>query len=102
MNAYYQNPKVNIATDIHPYPSAALGDKFISFICMMISALTCSTAIKVEKAVLCTVCFVGFFGVIGGMECGAVGMLAGLFLCAVIGGIELLIFKSLFAKKSNK
>lgn len=102
MNAYYQNPKITRATNIRPYPSATLGDRFISFICMIVAALTSSVAIKVEKAVLCTVCFVGFFGVIGSMESGAVGMLAGLFLCTIIGGVELLVFKSLFGKKAHK
>lgn len=102
MNAYYQNPKITRATDIRPYPSVTVGDKLISCICMIVAALTCSVAIKVEKAVLCTVSFVGFFGVIGSMESGALGMLAGLFLCAIIGGIELLVFKSLFGKKTHK
>lgn len=102
MNAYYQNPKITRATDIRPYPSTSAFDKLISLICMIVAALTSSVAIKVEKAVLCTVCFVGFFGIIGSMESGAIGTLAGLFLCLVFAGVELLIFKSLFGKKINK
>ena len=102
MNAYYQNPKITRATNIRPYPSVTAFDKLISFICMIVSALTCSIAIKVEKAVVCTVGFVGFFGIIGSMESGAMGTLAGLLLCAAICGVELLVFKSLFGKKAHK
>lgn len=102
MNAYYQNPKITRATDIHPYPSASAFDKLISFICMIVAVLTSNVAIKIEKAVLCTVSFVGFFGVIGSMESGALGTLTGLFLCLVFAGIELLIFKNLFGKKTTK
>ena len=102
MNAYYQNPKITRVTDIRPYPSVSAFDKLISLICAIVAALTSSVAIKVEKAVLCTVCFVGFFGVIGSMESGAVGTLAGLVLCLAFAGVELLIFKNLFGKKTTK
>ncbi len=103
MNAYYQN--VNRAgtetiTDTHTL-DVTVFDKLISLICAIVSFFTCPAAIAIEKAALSTVGFIAFFGVIGSMESGAVSMLIGLVLCAVISLGEFLVLKSLIKKRQK-
>ena len=97
MNAYYQKPnRTIIVTDNNPI---AAGDKLISIICAIIAFFTCAVAVRIEKATLCTVGFVAFFGVIGSMDNGSIGMAGGALLCLAISFVEFLIFKSMAKKK---
>ena len=98
MNAYYQRTnRTIVVTDNNPIN---VGDKLISLICTIVAFFTSAVAVKVEKAVLCTVCFVAFFGVIGSMESGNIGLLGGILLCAALTLVEFFIFKSMV--KRNK
>ena len=99
MNAYYQkNRRTFTATNVRPYPGTMVGDRLISIICAIVAFFTSSVAIKIEKALVCTVGFIGAFGIIGSMESGNMNMLLGLFICACISLIELAVFKSMFKK----
>lgn len=94
MNAYYTGTrKTVVVTDNNPIN---VGDKLIAMICAVIAFFTSATAVKIEKATLCTAGFIAFFGIIGGMESGSIGMLAGIFFCIVIALVESAVFKSMF------
>ncbi len=97
MNAYYQRPnRTIVVTDNNPIN---VGDKLIAIICAIVAFFTSAVAVKIEKATLCTVGFVAFFGVIGSMETESIGMLGGALLCLAISFVEFLIFKSMAKKK---
>ena len=97
MNAYYQKPnRTIIVTDNNPI---AAGDRLIALICAIVAFFTSTVAIRIEKATLCTVGFVAFFGVIGSMDNGNVGMVGGAILCLAISFVEFLVFKSMAKKK---
>lgn len=97
MNAYYENN--NIArSNTRIYPQAQTGDRLISFICMIVAALTSSVAIKIEKCAVCIVGFFAFFGIVGSMEAGSISILYGLLLCAAVSLVEFLVLRSLVKK----
>ena len=103
MNAYYQNtdytrtlPRSNVDT------SLKIGDGLINFICAVITLLTCPVAIIMVKAVLCTVTFVGFFGVIGGIESGSISMLMGIVVCLALSLVECILLRSMVAKNKKQ
>ena len=101
MNAYYQKMNKTIAvTNTRPL-DITVGDKLISFICAIVSALTCDVAIIIEKISLSAIFFVAFFGVVGGIECGSISFLAGIPICLGISLFEFLMLKSL-VKKNTK
>lgn len=97
MNAYYENTGYRSNTRRESsIPSHRFGDGFISVICAIIGMLTCSVAIKLEKTAFSLVLFIAFFGIVGGIESGAVSMLLGIIICAVISLCEYATLKSLF------
>lgn len=99
MNAYYQRAnRTVLVTDAKPL-NINIGEKIISFICAIISVLTCDTAVIIEKISLSAVCFIAFIGVIGGIDAGSISMLAGIPICAAISLIECLVLRSLIKKK---
>ncbi len=100
MNAYYENRGFRAHAGQKSFPQAQIGDRSISFICAIVAIFTCSVAVKIEKAVLCTALFFAFFGVVGGMDSGSLSMFWGLVLCGTISLIELGTFKSLVKKNS--
>ena len=100
MNAYYQKTNRTIAVTDTRHLNITIGDKIISFICAIISLFTCTAAIAIEKALLSTVGFIAFFGIIGSMESGIFSMSIGVISCAAISLFEFLILKSL-VKKAN-
>ena len=103
MNAYYQQNNIRqIRGNVGSLPTIHVGDKLINFICAIVALFTSAVAVKVEKAVLCTVFFVAFFGVIGGMESGKLSLFVGILLSAGITLIEYFILKSLSSKKAGK
>ena len=99
MNAYYHGTnRTVIVTDTKPL-DINIGDKLISFICAIISALTCDVAIVIEKISLSVAFFVAFFGVVGSVEGGSISMLTGILVCFALSVGECLILKSLIKKK---
>ena len=100
MNAYFDNQ----AYTNRPYSSPSItnvrvGDKLISVICAIIAFFTCSVMVKVEKATVATALFFAFFGVIGSIDNGSVGLLGGVLLCALISLIEFLTLKSMVDRR---
>ena len=102
MNAYFdRTQRTAVITDDRTL-NINVFDKIVAVICSIIAFFTSATAIRVEKAVSCTVGFVAFFGVIGSIESGSLAMLPGIAVCAIISLIEFFIFKSMFKKKAAK
>lgn len=99
MNAYYGNTAYgrNISRE-RTAPSHRYGDGLINFICAIIGILTCSAAIKIEKTALSLGLFLGFFGIVGGIESGSLSMLGGILLCGIISIIEYATLKSMFKR----
>ena len=98
MNAYYERTNREAIADNHSI-NINFGDSIISIICAIVAFFTSSVAVKVEKALLATAGFVGFFGVIGSMDNGNIGMIGGILLCAVFSLVEFFIFKSMIKSK---
>ena len=102
MNAYFENTGYRTNTTREStINSHSFGDGFISFVCAIIGMLTCTAAVKLEKTALSLVLFIGFFGIVGGIESGAISMLAGIVICAVLSLCEYATLKSLF-KRATK
>lgn len=99
MNAYFDNTSYgrNIAREKN-IPSHSFGDGFIAFICAVIEMLTCSVAVKIEKTVLSMVLLIAFFGVVGGIESGALSMLLGILIGGGISLLEYATLKSIFQR----
>ena len=96
MNAYIENTGYRVNTKHEEAVSAPrFGDGFISFVCAIIGMLACPTAIKLEKISLSFILFIGFFGVVGGIETGAISMLLGIIICGAISLCEYATLKSL-------
>ena len=99
MNAYYQGAnRTVVVTNANPL-NINIGEKIISFICAIISALTCDMAVIIEKVSVAVVCFVAFIGVVGGIDAGSISMLAGIPICAAISLTECIVLGSLIKKK---
>ncbi len=99
MNAYFENfnsARYNDTARASTLQDRRIGDGIISFICALVAMFTCSAAIKIEKTVAVFALFAGFFGVIGGIESGAISMIPGLFICGGISLFEFLLLKSVF------
>ena len=75
-------------------------DTLLSFVSLMIRALTSSLARRLLKAFSVAVCLIGFVGVIGAMESGAIGLGTGLLIGLGLMGIEYLSLRP--AKKAVK
>ena len=98
MNAYFTDshrstrhtPKINITHG------------FIEFICSIVAFFTCEAVVKIIKISVCALSFVGFFGIIGGIESGSIGMMAGLLICAVLSSIEFITLRSLMVKNKSE
>ena len=100
MNAYYQNTKIN--SGARKIPEIHTGDRLISIICAIIAIFTCRAAAVITRIVICTAGFVGFFGVIGSMDNGNLGMLPGIVLCLSISLIEVAVFRGMIkAARAN-
>ncbi len=98
MNAYYQHEHISNTRQEELFSSTA-GDRLIALICAVVAFFTNVITLRIMKALLCTVGFVGFFGVVGSMECESIGIFAGLLLCFAIAGGEFLLFKNMMKKK---
>jgi len=105
MNAYsanINNVRYNSNTRTREIPERRFGDGLISLICSLVGLFTCSAAIKLEKTLLIFGLFLAFFGVIGGIESGALSMLGGILLCGIISFIEYTTLKSVFKPAVKK
>lgn len=100
MNAYFENTgyRANAKRE-NAIPSHSFGDGLITFICAIIGMLTCPVAVKLEKTAFSLALFITFFGIVGGIESGAISMLLGILLCGVISLCEYATLKSLFSKR---
>ena len=106
MNAYYQNTNIN--TNIgRTLPrenienTRKVGDELIGFLCSLVALLTCPVALVMVKAALCVVTFIAFFGVVGGIDCGAISMAFGIVICLVLSLVEFLLLKSMVKKSKS-
>ncbi len=99
MNAYFEdfsNVRYNeqkIAKDraVHGF-----FDRLISFICAIVDLVCCPAAVKIEKTLVVFTLFVAFFGVIGGIDSGALSWFFGILLCSAISFVEYVTLKSVF------
>ena len=97
MNAYFTDsrkatrhiPKINITHG------------FIEFICSIVAFFTCETVVKVVKIGVSALCFIGFFGVIGGIEAYTISGFTGLLICALLSTLEFAVLKSIISKNEN-
>ena len=101
MNAYYQKANRTVSVANTRPLDITVGDKLISFICAIVSALTCDVAVIIEKIALSAIFFIAFFGVVGGIECGSISFLAGIPVCLGISLFEFLTLKSLVTKNTK-
>ena len=103
MNAYYENEafakRINNTAAL---PEVNVGDKLISIICAIVAFFTRASVIRVTKATFCTALFFAFFGIIGAMENGSIGLFFGIVLCALTTLFEYLALKSTFAKQHTR
>jgi len=99
MNAYLDScnsTKYNHNTRARAYSGRRSGEGFISFIYAFIGMVTCSAAVKIEKAIVAFALFLAFFGVLGGIETGSFSWFSGIILCAVISLLEYVTLNSVF------
>ena len=100
MNAYLYNGRIN--TRRNTLPVTHIGDNLINVLCAIVAFFTSAVAVKIEKAVLSTALFIAFFGVIGSMESGSIGLFVGALLNSAIILAEYFILRSLSVKKADK
>ncbi len=100
MNAYYERTNRQAIADNHSI-NTSFGDGLISLICAIVAFFTSAVAVKVEKTILSTVCFVAFFGVIGSIDNGSMGLASGILLCSLFSLVEFFIFKSMVKSKTT-
>ena len=102
MNAYYSNANHEKKLSHNAIPHINVGHGFIEFICSLVAFFTCRAVVNIFKISLSLVCFIAFFGVVGGMDSCSIGMGTGFVLCAAITLIEAAILRSMIAKNSDK
>ena len=100
MNAYYHHNEDFVSNKgiINAYFGASatrvsVGEKLLSMLLALVRFLTCATVRRITKATAVAVTLVAFIGVIGAMESGALGLGAGLFIGAILLGIEYLCLR---------
>ena len=100
MNAYYTNTGSQKKLSSRALPKINLGNGFIEFICSLVAFFTCRAIVNIVKISISLVCFIAFFGIVGGMDSGSIGMGSGFICCAACTLIEAALLKSM-ASKSN-
>ncbi len=98
MNAYFTDSK-RVKRHL---PKINITHGFIEFICSIVAFFTCDAVVKAIKIGVCAICFIGFFGVIGGIESDSISMIAGLFICAMLSMVEFFTLKSIMAKGESE
>ena len=99
MNAYYNPERTSTSQRANGINSVTYGLGFINFLCAIVAFFTSTAAIKVEKICFSAICFVAFFGTVGSMESGNIGMLLGITICALATLLEFATLKSLVKRK---
>ena len=103
MNAYYENTGYRAGIiGTRAREERQIGDGLIALICAIVAAVTCPVAIKLEKATVAIGLVFAFFGVVGGIDSGAISMGFGALLCLGAMLVEFLVFKSMMKKAENK
>lgn len=98
MNAYFTDSK----REKRHIPNINITHGFIEFICSIVAFFTCDAVVKAMKICVCAICFLGFFGVIGGIESGSMNTATGLLVCGALSMIEFFTLKSVTSKNENK
>ena len=98
MNAYFTNTK-NVKRHI---PHINLTHGFIEFICSIVAFFTCDAVVNTIKIIISAICFIGFFGIVGGIDAGNISMSCGLFFCAILSTVEFFTLKSITAKDGKE
>ena len=102
MNAYYSNTNSEKKLSVHSIPKINIGNGFIEFICSLVAFFTCRAIVNIFKISLSLVCFIAFFGIVGGMDSGSMSMGRGFICCAACTLFEAVILRSMVSKnKSN-
>ena len=98
MNAYFTDSK-RISRHV---PKINITHGFIEFICSIVAFFTCDTVVRIIKIGVCALSFVGFFGIIGGIESGSINMISGLLIGAALSVIEFVMLGSLMSKSKGQ
>ena len=93
MNAYYNENQ-------RGYEKEG-GRAAIELICSAVAFLTSATAIKIEKVIISAVCFISVFGIVGGIDNGAINFFGGALACLALVCIEYCILRSIFPKRRS-
>ena len=101
MNAYYTNTDSHKKMNNYSLPRINVRHGFIEFICSLVAFFTCEAVVKVIKVCLSFICFIGFFGIAGGIESGSISMMGGFMCCAAFTLIEAAILKSTVKPSPN-
>ena len=102
MNAYYTNTNSEKKLSSRALPKINVGHGFIEFICSLVAFFTCRAVVNIIKISLSLVCFITFFGIVGGMDSGSMSMGGGFVLCAACTLIEAAILRSMVVKNSDE
>lgn len=102
MNAYYTNGNSVKKIRTSGIPKINVGNGFIEFICSLVAFFTCRAVINIFKVTLSLVCFIAFFGIVGGMDSGSIGLLKGVICCAGCSVIEAIILKSVASQNNSE
>ena len=74
-------------------------DALLSFLLSVIAIMTSAAAKKVYLLSSVALCFIGFFGLVGAVEHGALSMLTALLIGMIFLGIEILCLKRINHEK---
>ena len=96
MNRYYdfENERKSNCSYIGKFESEndTIADSFIALICAVIGLFKSEGFRTVLRVIFAVVCFVGFIGIIGGVESGTMGIGLAIVLAALMVFIEILCF----------
>lgn len=98
MNAYFTDSK----REKRNIPHINITHGFIEFICSIVAFFTCEAVVRAIKIGVCAACFIGFFGVIGGLELGSINTVTGLLVCLALSMVEFFTIKSVVASGDDK
>lgn len=107
MNKYYSNQdQINsnkrifeayfTEIDTRPNKLEKMLDRILSFLAILVSAITSTRARSIAKVAIVVACLIGFVGVIGAMEHGSISVGVGLLLSATLLLVEFFCLKKAF------
>ena len=74
-------------------PFKKLFEQVLYLLSVVLQALTCTAVRRVAKATTVAILLIGFVGVIGAMESGALGLGTGLLIGGLLVGLEILCLR---------